>query len=196
MKNDAPPSVYVIAGPNGSGKTTFASKFLPKYAHCYEFVNADLIASGLSPFSPETAAIQAGRLVLDRIQKLACQKKDFAFETTLYGRTYVPLLRSLKQQGFQIHLFYLWPRNINLALERIAERVRQGGHNVPPNVVERRFKKGLRNFFHVYKPILDSWMIFDNSYKIPQLIAEETSHCLNIINENVFNEISKYAGVL
>ncbi|MBI5185469.1 MAG: hypothetical protein HZA01_07060 [Nitrospinae bacterium] len=98
MKNGAPPSVYVIAGPNGSGETTFASKFLPKYAHCYEFVNADLIASGLSPFSSETAAIQAGRLVLDRIQKLACQKKDFAFETTLSGRTYLPFLRSLKQR--------------------------------------------------------------------------------------------------
>ena len=125
------PSPYIIAGPNGAGKTTFARQLLPYYAECLEFVNADLIANGLSPFFPERAAILAGRLMLQQIHLLADHGRDFGFETTLSGKTYVRLLRDLRDRGYRIHLFFLWIPNIDIALERVADRVRRGGHNVP-----------------------------------------------------------------
>ncbi len=197
MKRKTPsPSVYIIAGPNGAGKTTFAKKFLPNYAKCYEFVNADLIAGGLSPFASDAVSIQAGRLMLDRIHKLAQQQKDFAFETTLSGRSYLPFLRDLKNKGYQIHLFYLWIHNVDLALERIADRVRRGGHNVPDDVVRRRFHKSLRNFFNLYQPVSDLWMIFDNLTDAPQLIAAKTSGKLTVKNQGMFAALSKSAEEL
>ena len=186
-----PPSVYIIAGSNGSGKTTFAKEFLPNHAKCYEFVNADLIAGGLSPFAPESAAIQASRLLLDRIHKLADQSRDFAFETTFSGRTYLPFLRDLKKKGHNIHLFYLWIDNVDLALERIAERVRQGGHNVPGDIVRRRFSKSLRNFFNLYQPLSDTWMIFNNSTEAPNLIATEVYGKLTIKDKELYDNILK-----
>lgn len=184
-------SVYIIAGPNGAGKTTFACKFLPNYADCYEFVNADLMAKGISPFAPERAAIQAARLVLSRIHKLAQQGQDFAFETTLSGRSYLSFLHQLKNKGYLIHLFFLWIRNIDLALERIADRVRRGGHDIAEIVVRRRFHKGLRNFFRLYRPLCDTWMFFDNSADVPQLIATEDAGNLIILHRNLFAEILK-----
>ena len=129
------PSLYVIAGPNGAGKTTFAKEFLPHYAKCENFVNADLIAQGLSPFSPAAAGIKAGRLLLKQIHEFAEQRADFAFETTLAGKTYVRFLRRLKQQGYVIHLFFLWIPTVEVALARIADRVRRGGHEIPEKVV-------------------------------------------------------------
>jgi len=124
------PNLYIVAGPNGAGKTTFAREFLPNYAECLEFVNADLIAGGLSPFYPERAAIRAGRLMLEQIRLLASQDRDFGFETTLSGKTYVRLLTNLKAQGYRIHLYFLWIKNVDIAIERIADRVRRGGHSV------------------------------------------------------------------
>ena len=129
------PSLYIVAGPNGSGKTTFAREFLPDYVRCKEFINADLIAGGLSPFSPEAAAMRAGRLLLEQIKLLASRRSDFGFETTLSGVTYVSLLRRLKAQGYQIHLFFLWIPTVEVALARIADRVRRGGHDIPEKVV-------------------------------------------------------------
>lgn len=190
-QKNKPPSVYIIAGPNGAGKTTFACKFLPDFADCYEFVNADLIAGGLSPFAPEAAAIQAGRHLLDRIHKLAREQTDFAFETTLSGRSYLLFLQNLKKSGYKIHLFFLWIHNIDLALERIAGRVRQGGHNVPEDIVRRRFHKGLRNFFHIYRPLADTWTIFDNSTEIPKSIATKDSGGLTILNDSLYAKISE-----
>jgi predicted ABC-type ATPase len=136
------PKLYIISGPNGAGKTTFAKEFLPDYVDCLEFVNADLIASGLSPFSPESAAIRAGRLMLERIHLLANRRIDFGFETTLSGKGYLRLLRGLKDRGYRISLFFLWVNNIEIALARIADRVRRGGHNVPEEIVRSRFHRG------------------------------------------------------
>jgi predicted ABC-type ATPase len=180
------PRLYIIAGPNGAGKTTFAREFLPQYAGCKEFVNADLIAQGLSPFSPEAAAFRAGRLMLEQIRLLGQRRCDFAFETTLSGKTYLPLLRELQGNGYSVHLFYLWLPSVELALARVAERVRQGGHDVPEDVVRRRFDKGLRNLFQFYRPLLDSWMIFDNSTDMPRLIADEKDGELHIANHNLY----------
>src|SRR3989338_9129736 len=125
------PNVYIIAGPNGAGKTTFARQFLPLYAKCKNFVNADLIAQGLAPFSPESAAIKAGRILVEQIYHLADQKKDFAFESTLSGTAYVSFLEKLKSEGYVIYIFYLWVPKVELSLARIKKRVANGGHNVP-----------------------------------------------------------------
>ena len=184
------PSLYIVAGPNGAGKTTFAREFLPNYVECLEFVNADLIAGGLSPFSPERAAMRAGRLMLERIHFLADRETNFGFETTLSGKGYVRLLKDLKERGYRIHLFFLWVRSIDIALERIAERVAQGGHNVPENVVRRRFYRGLPNFLQIYRPLMDFWALFDNSTDSPSMIAFERSRKLKIIDRNAFSIIA------
>jgi predicted ABC-type ATPase len=185
------PNLYIIAGPNGAGKTTFAKEFLPHYVKCLEFVNADLIASGLSPFSPERAAIRAGRLMLEQIHLLADRGIDFGFETTLSGKGYLRLLRDLKDRGYRISLFFLWVSNIDIALARIADRVRRGGHNVPESVVRRRFNKGLSNFFNLYRPLLDSWAIFDNSTSTPSLVAFEEFGKMKILESAVFAGLSE-----
>jgi len=184
------PQLYIIAGPNGAGKTTFADKFLPRYADCKQFVNADVIAKGLASFSPESAALRAGRHLLAQIRLYATRRENFGFETTLSGVTYVSLLRGLKSQGYQIHLFFLWIPNVEIALARIADRVRRGGHNIPEKVVHRRFHKGLRNLFKLYRPLLDSLTIFENSGTVPRVIAIEEGE-LRVINQHLFAELSK-----
>jgi predicted ABC-type ATPase len=191
MSKNSSPKLYVIAGPNGAGKTTFAKEFLPHCAKCENFVNADLIAGGLSPFSPEAAAIRAGRLLLEQIRLLARKRSDFGFETTLSGITYVALLRRLKAQGYRIQLFFLWIPTVEMALARIADRVRRGGHDIPEHVVRRRFHKGLHNLFTRYRPLLDSWMLFDNSGTIPQLIAREELGELQVFDQALFSKIEK-----
>lgn len=191
MDSDRNPKVYIIAGPNGAGKTTFAAKFLPKYVECMEFVNADFIASALSPFSPERAAFRAGRLMLEQIHLLAHRGIDFGFETTLAGKGYVRLLNDLKSRGYSIHLFYLWIRSIDIALERIAGRVKMGGHNVPEDVVRRRYYRGLSNFAKLYRSLTDFWAIYDNSTDVPNLIAYKEYEKLEIIDHEIFNRISK-----
>jgi len=187
-------NVYVIAGPNGSGKTTFAVKFLPEYAKCPNFVNADLIAQGLSPFFPGAAAITAGKLVLEQIYQLANKRVDFAFETTLSGRLYLNLFKSLNEKGYKIHLFFLWIPNAGLAISRIRSRVAQGGHNVPTEDVLRRFKRSISNFFKLYQSLADSWMLFDNAGAIPVLIAERKNAKVKIIDRNSYNTIVKGVG--
>jgi predicted ABC-type ATPase len=186
--------IYIIAGPNGSGKTTFVKRFLPYYADCINFVNADLIAAGLSPFSPEIAAIKAGKIMLDQIHEHVNAVHDFAIETTLAGRSYVRLLKDLKNKNYRIHLFYLWLAKPDLALKRIAERVRTGGHDVPPEVVRRRFARSASNFFHLYRPLLDSWMLFDNSADLPHLVAKEESGNLTVVDDKLFSIIGRSAG--
>lgn len=181
MKN-----VYVIAGSNGAGKTTFARTFLPEFVHCPRFINADLIAQGLSPFAPERAAMTAGRLVLRQIQEFARQGVDFGFETTLSGKSYVGWLKKLKSLGYDIHLFFLWIPNAELALSRIHERVIEGGHTVPEADVRRRFHRSVLNFFSLYKPLLSSWMIFNNSGLRPDLIAKGNNEKVEILNRDLF----------
>ena len=185
------PNLYVIAGPNGAGKTTFAKQFLHNYAECREFVNADLIADGLSPFSPESAAILAGRLMLERIKELANQRKDFGFETTLSGKACAGFLKDSKKIGYRIHIFLLWVRSVDIALERVADRVKMGGHNVPEDVIRRRYNKGLSNFNRIYRALSDSWAIFDNSTSIPQLIVYEEDGEMTAFDSDLFSFISE-----
>ncbi len=160
---ESAPYVYIIAGPNGAGKTTFAEEFLPHFAGCGRFVNADWIAKGLSAFEPEAAAFRAGRLMLEEIHRLADEQVSFAFETTLSGKTYLSFIRKLKKKGYSVHLIYLWPGSLQTTLERIVERVRMGGHDIPETDVRRRFLRTLRNLFRHYMQAVDSWTIFDNS---------------------------------
>jgi len=183
--------IYIIAGSNGSGKTTFAKKFLPDYARCRHFVNSDLIAEGLSPFSPQVAAMKAGRLVIERINDLAKKGLDFGFETTLAGKSYINRLKHLKKNGYSLHLFFLWIPSVELAMARIKDRVADGGHNVPAQDVRRRFARGIRNLFKYYRPLLDSWILLNNASTIPDPIAKEKENQLTIINEDLFANISK-----
>ncbi len=190
MKNKA---VYIIAGPNGSGKTTFAKLFLPEYVNCPNFVNADLIAQGLAPFEPRTAVIKAGKLVLQQIHEYAERGVDFAFETTLSGKSYVSLLADLKSKSYTLHLFFLWLPGAELAIARIKERVQEGGHHVPAEDVRRRFARGINNFFSLYDPLVDSWMLFDNSKVKPVLIAKRRNGHKEVFNEELFQVIKKTA---
>ena len=156
------PTVYVIAGPNGAGKTTFATTFLPGFVNCREFVNADLIAAGLSPFDPDSQSVTAGRLMIQRIDELVHQRASFGFETTLAGRTHARRLAKMKAEyGYQVVLFFLWLQNDSVAISRVAERVKEGGHNIPTDVIIRRFHQGLRNFGNLYHQIADVWYILD-----------------------------------
>ncbi len=184
-------NVYIIAGPNGSGKTTFAKMFLPDYAKCPNFVNADLIAQGLAPFEPHAAAIKAGKLVLQQINEFAERDIDFAFETTLSGKLYVNLLKKLKTKGYALHLFFLWIPSPELAIARIKDRVAEGGHNVPDEDVRRRFSRGIYNLFKLYEPLLDSWMLFDNSKAKPVLIAKKRYGHEEVFQDELFKIVKK-----
>jgi predicted ABC-type ATPase len=165
------PEVRIIAGANGSGKTTFVREFLPRYFSVPNFVNADLIAAGLSPFEPARAALRAGRLVLEEIRRLAGQRADFTFETTLSGRTYEPMLRQFRERGYRVYLFFLWLPAVEMNVARVANCVREGGHHVPEEDVRRRYRRGIANFLNVYRPLADFWTAFENSGAQPREIA-------------------------
>ena len=164
-----PPLCIVIAGPNGAGKTTFAREFLPKHARVVHFVNADLIAGGLSPLRPELAALSAGRLFIKELDRLAKARVDFAFESTLSGLVHVKRLRKWKAAGYRIEMVYLRLSSPRLALRRIAARVKQGGHNVPRADVLRRFDRSWNNFQHTYSLLADEWTVYDNSGTTPRV---------------------------
>ena len=186
-----PASCYIIAGPNGAGKTTFATEFLPHYANCRNFINADLIARGLSPFDPDAGLLRAGRTVLERISEFTKAKTDFAFETTLSGRAYVSLLRRVKKSGFRLHMFYLWIPSPELALLRIRDRVESGGHNVPERDVRRRFGRTLGNLFTLYRPLLDTLHFFDNSSDTPRLIFKDESGHATIGDAALYEQLRR-----
>jgi len=188
MKNK---NVYIIAGPNGSGKTTFAKEFLPDYVNCPNFVNADLIAQGLAPFKPRNAAIKAGRLVLQQIDEYISYGVNFAFETTLVGKSYVNLFKELKSKNYSLHIFFLWIPNPELAIARINDRVAEGGHDIPDEDVRRRFSRGINNFFRLYEPLLDSWMLFDNSKARPVLIVKRKNGNREILDEELFKAVQR-----
>ncbi|MDD5170551.1 MAG: zeta toxin family protein [Syntrophales bacterium] len=164
--------IIIIAGPNGAGKTTFAEEFLPNEADCPIFINADLIATGLSPFDPDRVEIKAGRLMLEEIFNHARRNDSFAFETTLSGRMYAKHIKSWQKQGYTIKLFFLCLNSPELAIARVHQRVREGGHNVPEQTIRRRFTAGLGHFEEIYKPIVDEWALYDNSSSTPILIDE------------------------
>jgi len=190
-KKAKPPTVYAIAGPNGAGKTTFASEFLPDFVHCREFLNADLIAAGLSPLAPESQNVRAGRLVLERIKELAGKKADFGFETTLAGRTYVRLLGRLKAKGYRVVLFFLWLPSVDVAVARVENRIAHGGHAVPPDDIRRRYPAGLHNFFRLYRPIADDWWLLDASRLPPRLIARAERGRLILEQKRLYRRIEK-----
>lgn len=162
--------IVIIAGPNGAGKTTFAREFLPNEAGCPIFVNADLIAAGLSPFQPELAAVKAGRLMLEQIHGYSRQGASFAFETTLAGRGYARMIPGWQAEGYHIKLFFLALPSAEMAIARVAERVWQGGHDVPAEVIRRRLAAGRTNFDMLYRDLVDSWALYDNAGDEPQLI--------------------------
>lgn len=161
------PQVFVIAGPNGAGKTTFAREFLPNEASCPQFVNADLIAVGLSPFDPDRAAQAAGRIMLAQIAAHVRRQDSFAFETTLSGRVYACRIPQWRAQGYEVNLWFLSLPDPETAIARVRQRVREGGHDVPEAVIRRRFDAGRRNFETVYRPLADSWVLYDNSGTAP-----------------------------
>ena len=165
------PRVLILAGPNGAGKTTFANEYLLDEANCRRFVNADLIASGLNPFEPEVAALQAGRLMLDTIKELSEKGESFAFETTLSGRGYIRWISSWQATGYRVALHFLTLNSPTLAVARVRERVRAGGHSVPDSVVRRRYERGWHNFQTIYQDMVDQWVLYDNSGVGPVILA-------------------------
>lgn len=166
------PTIYLIAGCNGAGKTTFAREFLPKEVNCLNFLNADLIAQGLSPFNVQAGAAQAARLLLTEFRSLVARRETFALESTLSGRTYIRLFRQAKAAGYQIELHYLWLPNPTMAIARVCNRVKQGGHHVPAKDIRRRFHRSLAHLAKDYAPLADRWAVWDNQTSPPSLLGE------------------------
>ena len=177
------PKLFIIAGCNGAGKTTASYSVLPELLGCKEFVNADEIARGLSPFNPESVAIEAGKLMLQRINVLMAERKTFAIETTLATKSYANTIKKAKELGYTVILLFFWLPSPEMAVERVAKRVREGGHNIPTNVIYRRYWASLLNFFTIFAPIVDSWMFFDNVDN-PILLANK-----DIVYSKQFNQI-------
>lgn len=163
---------YILAGPNGAGKTTFANEFLPVEAECLNFINADLIALGLSPFQPTKMALEAGRIMIKQIADCLSKNESFAFETTLSGKGYIKKINEWKKQGYEIIIYYLKIPSVEFAIERVRLRVARGGHNIPEKVIRRRFERSWANFNIFYKSLADSWIVFDTSGNIPIIIEE------------------------
>ena len=170
--SDANPFVIIIAGPNGAGKSTLAPFLLRDTFGLSEYVNADTIALGLSAFNSEGVAFEAGRIMLRRLHGLAGQRGSFAFESTLASRSYARWIVELREQSYSFHLVFLWLRSVNVAIQRVRERVRMGGHEVPEKIIRRRYRKGLSNFPSLYQPLADTWTVYDNSTsEDPQVLA-------------------------
>lgn len=183
------PELYMIGGPNGAGKTTSAFSLLPKILDCDEYVNADSIAAALSPFQPEKQAMQAGRLMLTQLQSLAQNNKNFAFETTMASRSFAPFLEKCIKQGYAVNLLFLYLNSDELAKQRVAVRVASGGHNIPAADVERRYERGLFNFFNLYLPLANKWGVYDNSLVTPELIAENEGEYQIICNKSLWQKL-------
>lgn len=183
------PNCYIVAGPNGAGKTTFATEFLPLYANCRNFVNPDLLARAYSPFDPDAGMLRAGRAVLERIAEFTKTRVDFAFETTLSGRSYVQVLRKVKSAGFRLHMFYLWIPSPELALLRVRDRVENGGHSVPDRDVRRRFGRTLVNLFSLYRPLLGTLHFYDNSSDTPRLLFKDEAGQTTVNDATLYEQL-------
>ena len=188
------PTIYVSAGPNGAGKTTFASRFLPSYVHCTEFLNADLIAAGLSPFAPETQNARASELMLERMDGLAERRVTFAFETTLAARSYRQRIIRWRAGGYFVHLFFLWLPSADMAVARVANRVIQGGHGLPEETIRQRYARGIVNFYELYQPVVDRWSCFDGSRLPPRLIAESRRLSTEVLDRATWGLIERFRG--
>ena len=181
--------LYIISGCNGAGKTTASYTVLPEILDCKEFVNADEIAKGLSPFNPESVAIDAGKLMIRRIRELLDSRSDFAFETTLAPRNYTHLIDEAHRKGYVVTLLYFWLETPELAVQRVAQRVRTGGHNIPLPTIYRRYQMGVQNLFKLYIPIVDHWSIINSSRVEFEIIAEGNKETLTISNQSVYNKL-------
>lgn len=176
------PTIIVLGGINGAGKTTSSRQLLAGTLGLMTFVNADVIAQGLSGFDPDAAAVEAGRIMLERVRSLAAQRVDFAFETTLAARSYAGWLDEVRRSGYAVHLFYFWLKSADLAVSRVAARVQAGGHHVPEETIRGRYSRSVNNLFDLYAPVVSSWRVYDNTEYTPKLIAEaqrgepETTH--------------------
>ena len=183
-------NLYIIAGCNGAGKTTASYSVLPEMLNCKEFVNADEIARGLSPFQPEKIAIQAGRIMLGRIKELINQHTDFAFETTLATKSYAKLIQEVQTKGYFVTLLFFWLKTPEMAVKRVKERVLSGGHNIQEDIIYRRYNAGIANLSKMYIPVSDYWMIIDNSNSPFQIVAEgNKSENIKVINQHIYNQI-------
>ncbi len=185
-------NLYIISGCNGAGKTTASFTILPEILDCKEFVNADEIAKGLSPFQSEKVALESGRIMLNRINELFTQNESFAFETTLASKIYRSKIVEAKKNGYSITLLFFWLKNIELAKERVKTRVLEGGHNIHSEVIERRYLSGIYNLFNIYIPIVDQVLIFDNSEGNHLLIAEKINEQIVALNPEKFNILKAY----
>ena len=185
------PNLYIIAGPNGAGKTTASFNLLPDVLHCPNFVNADEIARGLSPFAPELVAFKAGRIMLQRIEELLPQKVDFAIETTLATRSYVQLVHRAQALGYKVHLIFFFLENEEQAIQRVAQRVRNGGHNIPEEDIRRRFKRGIYNLINLYMPICDSVLVYNNVQTPARLVARKQNQVdeVELIETKMWNQL-------
>lgn len=189
------PTIYVIAGPNGVGKTTFADRYLPDEAKQLEFVNADLIVRGLSPYDPDAVSMEAGRIALTRIKQHIANRVGFTWETTMSGRSAVGWLRSARQAGFAITGYFLWVRNVESTIRRIRSRVLEGGHNIPDEVSRRRFLKILHNFWEIYRPVFDVWKFYENDAAEPRLLAVQKNNRLAFRDRERFQQSMTEAGM-
>ena len=184
--SDQKPRIYILAGPNGVGKTTFACQFLAEYVHCTEFLNADLIAAGLSPFAPESQNARASELLLERMDALVEKRATFSFETTLAARSYRQRIIAWRERGFSVHLFFLWLPSAEMAIARVANRVRQGGHGLPEATIRQRYARGISNFQNLYRPVVDQWFCFDGSRLPPRLIAQSEGSSARVFDQSIW----------
>jgi predicted ABC-type ATPase len=186
-------NLYIIAGCNGAGKTTASFTILPEILDCKEFVNADEIAKGLSPFQPEKVSFESGRIMLRRINELLEANVNFAFETTLATKSYKSKIAEAKRKNYTVTLLFFWLQNVDLAIERVKIRVSEGGHNIETEIIKRRYRNGIKNLFEIYLPIANEIMIFDNSEGKHHLIAEKTLETeIAVLNEIKFNKLKNY----
>ncbi len=187
--------LYIIGGCNGAGKTTASYTVLPEILNCREFVNADEIAHGLSPFNPESVSIEAGRLMIRRINELLGRHETFAIETTLATKSYLNLVRQAQRQDYAVTLVFFWLRTPELALQRVAERVMAGGHNIPESTARRRYVAGIGNLFNLYMPAVDCWVVYDNSATPRIQIARGGRQtATTVLNEELFTKLKRYVG--
>ena len=187
------PNLFIISGCNGAGKTTASMTVLPETLECHEFVNCDEIAKGLNPLNPDSAKVAAARLMLVRIKKLISLDTDFAIETTLATKSYHSLVKTAQEKGYNIKLLYFWLQSPELALKRVAERVKNGGHNVEEHIIRRRYSSGIRNLFKLYLPVVDYFILIDNSVMPREVIAEgNMNDAVKVYNEEKFKRLRQY----
>jgi predicted ABC-type ATPase len=189
-------NLYIIGGCNGAGKTTASYTVLPEMLNCKEFVNADSIAAGLSPFKPESVSFEAGRIMLNRINQLIIEKVDFGFETTLSANSYISLIKNAREAGYEINLLYFWLSSPEFAISRVAERVKNGGHNIPSDIIERRYYRGISNLIKLYIPVSDNWIIIDNTGGDSEVVAQGAINREKvIIEDDIWNVIASQSAI-